>query len=147
MASIADHSGLRPWRVIALRGDARKRLGRALAKANGTRAEKGIAKACRAPLVLTVVVSPHKTKKIPLWEQEAVASGVAHSLGLLLHEAGWGSMWRTGAPARSKVMRRALGLGKREYLLGWIYVGGIPDRDRKSKPRKPLDLSRHLTEL
>lgn len=147
MASIADHSALRPWRIIALRDDARKRLGRALAKANGTPADKGIAKACRAPLVLTIVVSPRKTGKIPLWEQEAVASGVAHALGLLLHEAGWGSMWRTGAPARSKAVRRALGLGKREYLLGWLYVGGIPERGRKPKPRKPLDLSRHLTEL
>jgi hypothetical protein len=36
---------------------------------------------------------------------------------------------------------------KPEYLLGWLYVGGIPDRDRKAKPRKPLDLSRHLTVL
>ena len=30
------------------------------------------------------------------WEQEAVASGVAHVLSLLLDEAGWGVIWRTG---------------------------------------------------
>lgn len=147
LASVADHSSLHPWRILALRGDARKRLGRALAKATGTRVEKGIAKATRAPLVLAIVVSPRKSKKVPLWEQEAVASGIAHSLGLLLHEAGWGTMWRTGQATRSKRMRRALELGKQEYLLGWIYIGRIPEQGKKPKPRKPLDLSRHLTEL
>ncbi|EYT55844.1 nitroreductase [Leucobacter sp. UCD-THU] len=146
MSSIADHSGLRPWRIIALRGDARKKLGKALAKAEGGDREKYVAKAQRAPLLLAVVVSPRKDK-IPLWEQEAVASGVAHTLGLLLHEAGWGTMWRTGSLTRAKAVRKALGVEKPEYLLGWIYVGGVPEKERRVKPRKPLDLSQHLSEL
>ncbi|MGD9606524.1 MAG: nitroreductase family protein [Leucobacter sp.] len=148
MASVADHSALRPWRIVELRGAARERLGRALAKANGTKRSQGIAKATRAPLVLAVVVSPRKGK-IPAWEQEAVASGVAHYLGLLLHEAGWGSIWRTGSAARSKPVRKALRLAKHEYALGWLYVGGIPERDRGRDPkrRKPIDLERHLGTL
>lgn len=147
MSGVSDHSGLRPWRVIEIRGDARLRLGKALAKGAGLKKSAGIKKAMRAPLVLAIVVSPRTSKKVPPWEQEAVASGVAHLLGLLLHEAGWGSMWRTGAAARSKAARRAHRLEKQEYLLGWLYVGGIPERDRKNKPRKPLDLTRHLSEL
>lgn len=147
MSSIADHSGLRPWRIIALRGDARRRLGKAISKTNGVSRAAGLAKATRAPLVLAIVVSPKPSKKVPDWEQEAVASGVAHLLELLLSEAGWGVMWRTGAAARSKAARKTHRLGKREYLLGWLYVGGIPERDQKTKPRKPLDLSRHLTWL
>lgn len=159
MSSIADHSGLRPWRIIELRGDARRQLGeglaRAAAKVEGRadeghdphRAEKHIAKAMRAPLVLAIVVSPQPSHKVPQWEQEAVAAGVAHALGLLLHEAGWGSIWRTGPLTRTKAVRRAHGVKKPEYLLGWLYVGGIPNRDKTSKPRKPLDVSRHLTSL
>lgn len=147
MTSVADHSGLRPWRIIELRGDARIRLGKALAKANGTKASAGIKKANRAPLVLAIVVSPRKSKKVPRWEQEAVASGVAHLLGLLLDEAGWGTMWRTGPAARSKAARRAHRLARSEYLLGWLYVGGVPERDRKPKPRKPLDVDRHISSL
>lgn len=146
MTSIADHSRLRPWRVISLRGDARLRLGRGLAKASGSDSKKTIAMATRAPLVLAIVVSPRKSK-VPVWEQEAVASGVAHALELLLHEAGWGCFWRTGHETRSKALRKAHKLKKHEYLLGWLYVGGIPDRDRKIKPRKPLELERHLTAL
>ncbi|MFA5606058.1 MAG: nitroreductase family protein [Leucobacter sp.] len=147
MNAVADHSALRPWRIIELRGGARKKLGKALAKAADGDRDKYITKAQRSPLVLAVVVSPRKSGKVPYWEQEAVASGVAHYLILLLQEAGWGSMWRTGTLARSKPVRKAHKLEKGEQLLGWIYVGGIPDRDRKTKRRKPLDLSRHLTAL
>lgn len=148
MSSIADHSGLRPWRIISIRGDAREMLGEALAQAEGGGRDKYIAKAQRAPLLLAIVVCPRKNK-IPVWEQEAVASGVAHTLGLLLHEAGWGTIWRTGSLTRSKPVRKALGLEKPEYLLGWIYVGGVPEKERgrRPKPRKPIDLSRHLSEL
>ncbi|MFT4232121.1 MAG: nitroreductase family protein [Leucobacter sp.] len=147
MSSVADHSRLRPWRIIELRGKARRKLGRGLAKASGGDRGKYIAKAERAPLILVVVVCPRPSRKVPLWEQEAVASGVAHLLGLLLHEAGWGSIWKTGSEARSKAVRKALGVEKPEYLLGWLYVGGIPQRDRRPKPRKPLDVDRHLTVL
>lgn len=146
MSSVADHSRLRPWRVIELRGGARAKLGKGLAKASGGDRAKYVSKAMRSPLILVIVVSPRKSK-VPVWEQEAVASGVAHLLGLLLHEAGWGTMWKTGSHTRSKALRKALGVQKPEYLMGWLYVGGIPDRDRKSKPRKPLDLNRHLTVL
>lgn len=147
LSSIADHSGLRPWRIISMRGDARHRLGLGLAQATDADPGKMIAKATRAPLVLAIVVSPRKSDKVPLWEQEAVASGVAHALELLLHEAGWGCFWRTGHATRAKAVRKAHGIKKPEYLLGWLYVGGIPDRDRKTKPRKPLEVSRHLTAL
>ena len=34
-ASVADHASLRPWRIIALRGEARDRLGAAIAEATG----------------------------------------------------------------------------------------------------------------
>ncbi|MGO1544955.1 MAG: nitroreductase family protein [Gulosibacter sp.] len=144
MVSVSDHSSLRPWRIIEFRGEGREKLGRGLAKANGTKKAAGIAKASRAPLVLAIVVSPRKSSKVPYWEQEAVASGVAHMLSLLLHEAGWGTMWRTGEPARSKAIRKAHKLEKHEQLLGWIYVGGVPERDRRPKRRRALDLDRHL---
>lgn len=147
MSSVADHSGLRPWRLITMRGESRTVLGTALAKAAGGDTEKYVKKAERAPLVIAIAVSPKESKKVPYWEQEAVASGVAHFLGLLLQERGWGSIWRTGDLTRAKAVRKAHGLKKHEQLLGWLYVGGIPERDRKSKPRKPLDAKRHLSEL
>ena len=143
--TVPDHSRLRPWRIIELRGTDREVLGRAMAKTRDMSVEKGIAKATRAPLVLAIVVSPEKSNKVPYWEQEAVASGVAHYLTLLLAEAGWGTMWRTGDRTRSTTMRKAHKLTDGEELLGWMYVGGVPDKQQKPKPRKPLDMQQHLT--
>lgn len=146
--TVADHSSLRPWRIIELRGAARERLGAAMAEAAGLDGEAGARfaqKPLRAPLLLAVVVSPVPSPKVPDWEQEAVAAGVAHALGLVLDEAGWGVMWRTGLQTRSEPVARVHDLAPGERLLGWLYVGG---RDREKRgPRTPIDAERHLTSL
>ncbi|MBK0417712.1 nitroreductase family protein [Leucobacter sp. CSA1] len=151
MSAVADHSGLRPWRLIEIRGDRRRILGEALAEAAGETTPEGeeryLGKAQRAPLVLAVVVCERESEKVPRWEQEAVAAGVAHYLGLLLHEAGWGSMWRTGVLARSAPLRRAHRLAKNEELMGWLYIGGIAEGQQRDKPRRPLDPAEHLSSL
>ncbi|GAA2008152.1 nitroreductase family protein [Microbacterium ulmi] len=141
---VADHSSLRPWRLIELRGDDRERLGRAIAKAEGD--AKPSTKPLRAPLLIAVVASYRKSDKVPRWEQEAVASGVAHVLSLLLDEAGWGVIWRTGHYTRSKAVAKAHGLGKSEELLGWLYVGGKPPRTRPER-RKAVDARHHVSRM
>ena len=141
---VADHSSLRPWRLIELRGADRERLGRAINKANG---EKGSSsKPLRAPLLIAIVASYKKSDKVPRWEQEAVASGVAHMLSLLLDEAGYGVIWRTGHYTRSKAVAKAHGLKKNEQLLGWLYVGGKPPRARLGR-RKAVDVRKHLSRM
>lgn len=141
---VADHSSLRPWRLIELRGADRERLARAIAKAEGDR--KPSEKPLRAPLLIAVVASYRKSGKVPRWEQEAVASGVAHMLSLALDEAGWGVIWRTGHYTRSKAVAKAHGLKKSEELLGWLYVGGKPSR-KSSGPRKGIDADKVLSRM
>lgn len=140
---VADHSSLRPWRLILLRGGDRERLGAAIAKAEG--GKKPSAKPLRAPLLIAVVASYRKSK-VPRWEQEAVASGVAHTLTLLLDDAGWGVFWRTGDYTRSKPVAKLHGLEKNEELLGWLYVGGKPQRSRLGR-RKAVDARKHVSRL
>ncbi len=141
---VADHSSLRPWRAIELRGDDRLVLGAAIAEASGD--SKPSTKPLRAPLVVAIVASYKKSDKVPRWEQEAVASGVAHTLSLLLDEAGWGVIWRTGGYTRSKAVAAAHGLGHNEELLGWLYVGGKPESSRPGR-RKAVDARSHLTRM
>jgi nitroreductase len=146
---VADHSSLRPWRVIELRGEARDRLGRAFVKdagVHGPDAEKLAQKPLRAPLLLAIVAVRRRSDKVPGWEQDAVASGVAHTLSLLLHDAGWGVFWRTGGHTRSKAVHAAHGLEKNERLLGWLYVGGVPEGSREGH-RTSIDPSRYLSVL
>lgn len=141
---VADHSGLRPWRLIELRGADRERLGRAIAKAQDEREPS--TKPLRAPLLIAIVACIRPSEKVPAWEQEAVASGVAHTLSLLLDEAGWGVMWRTGHYTRSKAVAKAHRLEKHERLLGWLYVGGKPEGERGGH-RKTIDAEAFLTRL
>lgn len=147
-STLADHKSLRPWRLIELRGDARDRIGEGLAKAEGKKGhdvEKYVRKAHRSPLVIAVVSSPRKGK-LPEWEQEAVASGVAHNLSLLLDEAGWGVFWRTGSHTRHKAVAKSHELEPGEKLLGWLHVGAKPVRRRHGR-RKPIDPKKFLTRL
>lgn len=140
---VADHSSLRPWRLIELRGHDRERLGRAMNKADG---HKGVStKPQRAPLLIAVVASYRKSK-VPRWEQEAVASGVAHMLSLFLDEAGWGVFWRTGDYTRSKAIAKAHGLTKDEALLGWLYVGGKRVGKRPGR-RAQIDADRFFSRM
>jgi nitroreductase len=126
---VADHGGLRPWRLIELRGDDRVRLGAALVDASGRTgvdAERLAGKPLRAELLVAVVASRKVSPKVPAWEQDVAASGVGHLLGLLLADAGWGVMWRTGPFTRSRQVSDMHGLTEKEELLGWLYVGGVP---------------------
>ena len=141
---VADHSSMRPWRLIELRGDDRVRLGEAIAKAEDDKSPS--TKPLRAPLLIAVVASYRKSDKVPRWEQEAVASGVAHVLSLLLDEAGWGVIWRTGGYTRSKAVAKAHGLEKNEELLGWLYVGGKPPRSRLGR-RKGVEARKHVSRM
>ena len=128
----------------AARDGSRAARARAINKADGDKGSSS--KPLRAPLLIAVVASYRKSDKVPRWEQEAVASGVAHVLSLLLDEAGWGVIWRTGHYTRSKPVAKAHGLGKNEELLGWLYVGGKPPRARLGR-RRAVDARHHVSRL
>lgn len=148
-ACVADHGSLRPWRLIELRGEARQRLGAAFAdasEADQADAAKLAGTAMRASLLIAVVSSLRPSPKVAAWEQEAVASGVAHTLSLLLDDAGWGVMWRSGRLTRTEPMRAVHRLETDEQLLGWLYVGGR-DLGEKSGSRKPFPAEEHLSVL
>jgi nitroreductase len=138
-ATLPDHASLRPWRIIQLRGAARDRLGDAFVAESGLtgeEAERLRAKPLRAPLLLAIVVVRKESFKVHTWEQDAVAAGVAHLLTLLLDDAGWGVMWRTGGHTRSAAVRLAHQLAPHEELLGWLYVGGkTPDSKPDARAR------------
>ena len=148
-ARVADHGALRPWRLIELRGDARCRLGEAMVEAAGLTGSDAIrlaAKPLRAELLIAVVASRRTSDTVAVWEQDAVAAGVAHMLSLLLADHGWGVMWRSGPLARTQPVHDAHGLSASEELLGWLYIGGVPS-DAKPGVRQAIDPADFLTAL
>jgi nitroreductase len=148
-ATAADHASLRPWRVIELRGDARVRLGEAFVEESGlsgTDAERLAAKPLRASLLLAIVSSHRESFKVHGWEQDAAAAGVAHLLTLLLDDAGWGVMWRSGGHTRSAAVRRLHQLADSEELLGWLYIGGKTE-DSKPDARGRIDPAHFISSI
>jgi nitroreductase len=142
-----DHGAMRPWRLVLVRGGARDRLGVALADAQdatGDDRDKAIAKPLRAPLLIAVVLCPKPNPKVPEWEQLATTVAVVTQLGLLLHEAGWSSMWRTGLLVDTAQVRAAMGVADDEKLLGWLYVGR-PDPLAPRPDRPVADARAHLS--
>lgn len=144
---VPDHGALRPWRIIEIRGEARARVGAAFAEAVGPEHGPKLAgKPMRAELLLAVVAVIKPSIKVPAWEQEATAAGVAHLLALLLDEADWGVMWRSGPHTDADPVRAAHGLAPNERLLGWLYVGGVPE-GAKDGAKLAIDPEEFLTAI
>lgn len=124
-----DHASLRPWRLVTVRGSDRNRLGAAMAAGFGDppgspEAARTAAKALRAPLLLSIISTPVEHPKVPLWEQLAATAALISTLQLVLFEAGWTAMWRTGPAVELAGVLQLLGVGDGEQLRGWLYIGG-----------------------
>src|SRR4051812_26314868 len=112
-----DHAGLRPWRLVPLRGSDRNRLGAALADGFGDppgsrAAAKAAARPLRAPLLLSIIGCPVEHPKVPRWEQIAAVGALVATLELVLFDAGWTAMWRTGPGVELAPVRQLLGVGE-----------------------------------
>ncbi|MFJ6140724.1 nitroreductase family protein [Kitasatospora sp. NPDC092286] len=147
-AGAPDHGQLRPWRVIAICGEARARLGEAAAEAAPTAdlAERIGAKHLRAPLMIALVFQPRDHPTVPRWEQLAATSAMATTLLLLLDARGWGGVWFGGPYPEAPQVRKHLGIGADEQLLGYLYVG-TPAPGEAPRPRVVADVRSKLTWL
>ena len=133
-----DHGRLRPWRFLAVRGAARARLGEVMAEALHAREpeapaallEKERQKPLRAPLVLVAAAKLEAGHKIPVVEQILAVGAAAQNLIVAAHALGYGTMWKTGAPAYDARVKRALGLAEGDQIVGFLYLGtaegGLP---------------------
>lgn len=134
-----DHASLRPWRLVSLRGSDRERLGAALVAGYGDtpgtpEAARTAAKAMRAPLLLSIITSPVEHRKVPAWEQLAATAALVSTLQLVLFDAGWTAMWRSGPAVELPPVRQLIGLADTEQLLGWLYVGGRAEPPPEARP-------------
>ena len=88
------------------------------------------------PIILMGYTNPVLSYGFGPFAQDAAAAGVAHTLSLLLADAGWGVFWRSGGHTRSEPVRAMHHLAENEKLLGWLYVGGIPENAKASTTQR-----------
>ncbi|HUR48996.1 MAG TPA: nitroreductase [Acidimicrobiales bacterium] len=148
-AAAPDHGRLRPSRFIALRGANKDAFGDVLEQAYRQRcaaagvepdpaaAQKERTKLGRAPLVVVAATtrpepdSPEAGSRnaatIPWDERKHSTAAAVQNLLLATTSLGYGSMWRTGDPARDSFVKEALGLEPEAEIIGFIYIGTPPE--------------------
>jgi len=140
---VPDHGKMVPWRIVAVRGDARARLGVALAAIHARREpdapasvlDKDRERFNAAPLVLAVVARLRPNHpKVPAQEQLLSAGCVAYNLLLGAQALGFGAQWLTGWAAYDAEVARLLGLEPDENIVAFVHVGtpkdAAPERNR-----------------
>lgn len=139
---VPDHGRLQPWRLLAIRGEARMALGQslvALREARGEQLEpavreKDLHRFAQAPLVLAVIARIQIGHKIPEVEQMSSAAALAQNLLIGTAALGYGAQWLTGWPAYDSDVLRLLGLREAERVVAFIHIGSatgtLPERER-----------------
>lgn len=126
---VPDHGNLTPFRVLAIRGAHRLRLGARLAEISGARGddpakvEKDRKRFNHAPLILAVIAQVTPGHKVPEQEQVLCAGLVAYNLLLAAEAHGFGAQWLTGWSAYDRTIAAELGLGGHERIVAWVHVG------------------------
>ena len=139
---VPDHGRRVPFRFVRIAGDARLRLGEALAAMTRARdpdatdagLEKDRMRFAHAPLVVVVVARLGEDAKIPGVERLLTSGCVCFALLQAAQALGFGAQWLTGWPAYDDAVRALLGVGGDEAIAGFIHVGtpriDVPERER-----------------
>jgi nitroreductase len=140
---VPDHGKLTPWRLVLIRGDARAKLGAALAgmhlrhepEAPPSVIEKDRNRYSYAPLIVAVVARIEEDHpKIPAQEQLLSAGLVAYNLLLGAQAQGFGAQWLTGWAAYDREAAGLFGLAANERIVAFVHIGTAhepaPERTR-----------------
>lgn len=125
-----DHGRLRPWRFVVLEGEARAKLGDAMAQllrsklpdAAPEQLEKERSKPMRAPTIIAVAATITKGK-IPEIEQVVAVGAAVQNMFLAANALGYGAMWKTGGAAYDASVKALLGLAPEDHIVALLYLG------------------------
>lgn len=126
-----DHARLRPWRFLVVEGQGLEQMGElftaaALAGSADPAAEvvqRARTLPLRAPMIIVAISSPSPHPKVPELEQEMSCAVAVGNMLLAAHALGLGAVWRTGEPARDRIICEGLGLAPQEKIVAFLYVG------------------------
>ena len=130
-ARAPDHGRLSPWRFIVIEGAGRAALGSAMAELRRKKApppsEQELArereKPLRAPTIIAVAARITAHEKVPEIEQVVAVGAAVQNMILAAQALGFGSMWKTGAPAYDMDVKMALGLEPADHIVAFLYLG------------------------
>lgn len=142
--AVPDHGGLKPWRFIVIRGEARARLGQVMAEAQKKRdpatdadaLERERNKPLRSAMIIAVAVAIDAgNKKIPAQEQIVSGACAANTMLLAFQSLGYGAVMLTGPGAYNPDVKASLGLKATDAIVAYVYVGTAKSELPAARPR------------
>ncbi|QDH14885.1 nitroreductase [Oecophyllibacter saccharovorans] len=126
-----DHGRLRPWRYVAITGEARPAFAHEVLAAIDRqepelpekKREMRFARFSTTPLVLALGMHLQPESPIPVWEQEMAVGAAAMNVLNALHLAGFGGKWISGKFCDDPKLRESLGLKGDDRLAGFMFIG------------------------
>ena len=123
-----DHGRLRPWRFLAISGEAKARFADVAVAALRARdggasqaeADRMRGKLMSPPLILALGVHLTPAHKVPEIEQLMAVAAAAMNMLNAAHALGFGGKWVTGPNAYDPAVAQALGV---DQLAGFLYLG------------------------
>lgn len=142
---VPDHGALKPWKLVVLQGDIRKKLDEEVILAEFMRAnpdaeDKFIAietaRLQRAHTVIAVLSSPVEHPKIVEWEMALSAGAVCTTLLYAAQSMGYAAQWLTEWYAYNDAMLTRLGgVVGHDRIAGFIYIGEkVKDPMERTRP-------------
>jgi len=126
-----DHGKLAPWRFVVLEGASREVLADAMAEmlrsdkpdSSDARLQAERGKPLRAPVIIAIATQLTRNHKVPEHEQVHAVAAAVQNMFLTAHALGYGAMWKTGAAARSSLVKQALGFNADDEIVAFLYLG------------------------
>lgn len=135
-----------PWRFQVFCDEGLKTLGdlqvKALEKAEGKKVDKGKIKKLRnKPLECShvIAIGMKRNPSIRKVEEVCAVASAVQNMHLTATAHGVGCYWSTGGVTFLKEAKEVFGLGKKDLLLGFIYVGMPKEGKWPTSKRKPID--------
>ncbi|GAA4836728.1 nitroreductase [Algivirga pacifica] len=138
-----NHGRTEPWRFFVFAGEGRKKLGEiqsemyrehtVMEKYDKAKEEKLAAMPMQASHVIAVCMDRQETERIPEVEEiEAVACAV-QNMYLTIEAYGYGGYWSSGGITYMEAAKELFGLGLKDRLLGFFYVGVPKQRGKEGQ--------------
>lgn len=141
-----DHGKLRPWRFVVMSGDARLKLGEALATAaqqsdsslSTEKLDMVRAKTLRSPMIIACVTEiTEDLDKVPPFEQILSTGAAVQQLQLAANALGFGCAWLSGPYSNAPAVKDLLKAAEKDLVAGFVYIG-TPSQAAPAKPRPHL---------
>ncbi|WP_417730590.1 nitroreductase [Rosistilla oblonga] len=141
------HGLTEPWRFTLFTGDSRQRLAKLLsetyreitppAEFKQNKFDKFAVNPTLAPLVVAIGMKRQPSKKISEIDEIAAVACAVQNIHLSATAFGLGGFWSSNAAACSDALRKFVGLGDEDRMLGLFYLG-YPAADWPAGTRNPI---------